>query len=120
MNGRQKTCSGWPESKSKYACGMCPSCYQRDYCPGGSDGRTCSNYLSPEPTRLDWKRIYIRYLQKAADSMKNGLPERQCKALGDVHIIRTAMLQIHGFSQKEIDDIGTLSGIPEEELKKIV
>lgn len=120
MSGKQGTSYGWQESKSKkYACGMCPSCCQKDYCPGGSDGKKCSNYLPPEPTKLDWKRIYIRYLQEAADVMKNGLPERQCKALGDVNIIRAAMLNLHGFSRKELDDIGTLSGIPENDLEKI-
>lgn len=86
----------------QYACGMCPSCYQREACPGGSDGRTCENYLAPEPTRGEWREIYreaVRRLREPCDITT------RIHRIGRVNGLRDAMLQIHGFTPEEIGAI---------------
>lgn len=92
---------GWDPGK-KYKCGMCPPCFQREECPGGTDGHTCPNYLPPEPTRLEWPGI----LRKAIEDL------RYCKStheevhkIGRVNAIKDAMQRIHGFSAEQIREI---------------
>jgi len=90
------------KKKKRYACGMCPSCYQLEACPGGSDGRTCGNYLPPEPTKHDWKEIYgkaVALLQEPCDVTT------RIHRIGRANSLCTAMLQIHGFTTEEIEEI---------------
>lgn len=87
---------------ARYKCGMCPSCYQQDACPGGTDGRTCENYLPPEPTHREWPGIYreaLLDLEKPCDTMT------MVRRIGRRNAIRDAMHRIHGFSIEEIRGI---------------
>ena len=89
-------------SKSGWICGMCLSCRQREACPGGSDGISCSNYIPPEPTRPEWKDIYRTALKRTFDSLD---ATAKIYRIGHAKAIRDAMLQIHGFEEEEIRDI---------------
>lgn len=87
----------------RLACGVCPSCLQRDMCPGRSgSGRGCDNYIEPEPTRYEWPEIYRGTLRKLSKA-KNAF-EEVC-ALGRVNSIRDALIRIHGFTAKEVDEM---------------
>lgn len=85
------------------ACGMCPSCLQRDMCPGKSgSGRGCDNYIEPEPTRHEWPDIYRGALRKLKEA-KNAFEE--VSALGRANSIRDALIRIHGFTVEEVEEI---------------
>lgn len=88
--------------KNKWNCGMCPSCYQKDDCPGGSNGISCDNYLAPEPTRLEWQDIYRKAYRSTFGSLD---ATAKVYRIGHAKAIRDAMLQIHGFTEEEIRDI---------------
>lgn len=90
------------EKRKQYACGMCPSCYQRDSCQGGSNGQTCQNYLAPEPTRREWPEIYRKALEKLREPCDTPM---RIHRIGRVNSLRSAMLQIHGFTPGEIEAI---------------
>ena len=90
------------EPKRKLICGMCPSCRQRKVCPGGSDGLKCNNYLPPEPTKSEWADIYREAFRR---TFENSDATTKVNAIGHAKAIRDAMLQIHGFDEKEIRDI---------------
>ena len=85
------------------ACGMCPSCLQRDMCPGKSgSGRGCGNYIEPEPTRHEWPEIYRDALRKLKEA-KNAFEE--VSALGRANSIRDALIRIHDFTAEEVEEI---------------
>ena len=83
------------------ACGMCPSCLQRDMCPGKS-GSGCGNYIEPEPTCHEWPEIYRGALRKLKEA-KNTFEE--VGALGRANGIRDALIRIHGFTAEEVEEI---------------
>lgn len=92
----QKTVDNWQ-------CGMCPSCLQRDMCPGRSgSGGGCDNYIEPEPTRHEWPEIYRGALRKLKEA-KNAFEE--VSALGRANSIRDALIRIHGFTVEEVEEI---------------
>lgn len=95
---------GWPAegTAKKWACGMCPSCFQRDACPGGSDGLRCPNYLAPEPTRAEWPQIYREALEAARNP--KGVQD-EVRKIGRVNALRDALHRIHGFTAEEIKRI---------------
>lgn len=104
----------------KYRCGMCPSCYQRGACPvDGEIGRSCPNYLPPEPTRSEWPDIYTEYLKAAERALREELPGTQIHALKNARITRAAMLQIHGFTKEEVTEIENQTGISREMIREI-
>jgi len=86
----------------RYACGMCPSCYQREACPGGSDGRACSNYLPPEPTKREMADIYRKAL---ADREKPCDTSTQVHRIGRVNGLRDALVRFYGFTLEEVKRI---------------
>lgn len=86
-----------------HACGMCPSCLQRDMCPGrAGSGRGCDNYIEPEPTRYEWPEIYRGALKKLKEA-RNTFEE--VGALGRANSIRDALIRIHGFTAEEVEEI---------------
>lgn len=88
--------------KSGWICGMCPSCGQREACPGGSVGVNCDNYLPPEPTRLEWPDIYRNAYRRTFEKLD---ATAKTYRIGHAKAIRDAMLQIHGFTKEEIEEI---------------
>ena len=86
----------------KYACGMCPSCYQLEACPGGCDGLRCNNYLPPEPGRREWMDILRKAL---VDLQKASHGSEYMYLVGRVTAIKDAMTEIHGYSYEEIEVI---------------
>lgn len=88
--------------KRMWACGLCPSCYQREACPGGSNGISCGNYLPPEPTKKEWPDIYRRAYRRTFERVDT---TEEVYRIGHAKVIRDAMLQIHGFTEEEIRDI---------------
>lgn len=92
------------ESASKaWPCGMCPSCLQRDACAGDyAAEKTCGNYLAPEPTRYEWPEIYRAALRKAEEPCD---VTAQIHRIGRVNGLRSAMMQIHGFTIEEMAEI---------------
>lgn len=92
---------GWDPGR-KYKCGMCPSCYQREECPGGTDGRTCPNYLPPEPTRLEWPDILRRAIE---DTRHCRNAHEEVHRIGRLNAIKDAMQRFHGFSADQIREI---------------
>lgn len=110
---------GQKEKRIMPKCGMCISCYQKDHCPEEPQGKTCSNYLQPEPSKAEWQEIYTRYLRQAYTEALNGTPEQQCRAIGNARNIRRAMKNIHGFTQEKISEIEKNCGIEREAVKDI-
>ena len=88
--------------KHEWKCGMCPSCYQREACPGGVSGGKCSNYLAPEPTRMEWPDIFKKALQAVREPCDT---QEKVRRIGRVNAIRDAMHRVHGYSFEEIRKI---------------
>lgn len=105
---------------NKYKCGMCPSCYQRDYCPVEPEGLSCSNYLQPEPTKSQWPEIYEKAILDAERALKEETPDIQCKAIGTARSIKRALRTLHGFTETEIKTMEDRVKIPREKLKEIL
>ena len=88
--------------KKKWECGLCPSCRRREACPGGSNGSTCANYLSPEPTKEDWRRIYREAYKNATVPCPT---YESIMRIGRLNALRDAMMNMHGFSRKELEGL---------------
>lgn len=88
--------------KKKWACGMCPSCYQNEACPEGSSGASCENYLPPEPTKLEWPDIYRKAYGRTFEYVE---ATEKVFRIGHAKALRDAMTLIHGFTEEEIRKI---------------
>ena len=78
--------------------GICLSCRHGSGCAGGRHKNTCRNYVSKELTKEEWKHHYADLLRKMV------LPHVGVDgpmSYGKAHNCRNAMLQIHGFSEKD-------------------
>lgn len=88
--------------RKKWECGMCPSCYQKEACPGRMGESGCDNYLPPEPTKSEWPAIYESAYRRIFSDID---ATARVYRIGHAKAIRDAMLQIHGFTEKEIEEI---------------
>lgn len=91
------------ETRKKYKCGKCASCYQLEACPVDHlEDPFCPDYLPPEPTRHEWPSIYREALMKLEEPCD---ASAQVHRIGRVKSIRSAMLLLHGFSPEDIERI---------------
>lgn len=102
MTHTEELAERFARPKKKWTCGMCPSCYQREACPGGFDGSTCENYLPPEPTKAEWRKLYQEAYSRAIRPCST---HESVRRIGRLNVLRDAMTRIHGFSRKELEGL---------------
>ena len=82
--------------------GICLACRNGSGCTGRRYRNSCDSFVSRQPTKEEWKQKYATLLR---EMMKPHIGIDERRAFGNAGSCRRAMLQIHGFEEKDLRKI---------------
>lgn len=82
--------------------GICLACRRGSGCNGRRYRNSCGSFVPREPKRQEWEEKYADLLRKM---MEPHIGIDEMRAFGNAGTCRRAMLDIHGFEEKGLQDI---------------
>ena len=82
--------------------GICLACRRGSGCNGRRYRNSCGSFIPREPKKQEWKQKYADLLR---EMMKPHVGIDEMRAFGNAGTCRRAMLEIHGFGEKDLQDI---------------